>query len=177
MLARATARGALLSGTSRRPLALRCVSTVTRASAALPRAALAAAAPLSIAFAATKYACAMPSRQKNEAQPRASDVHATKWTGKAEDRIVQYDKKSPTLIKGGEKIPLLPGQRVGDRKKDWVPYFASAANRNTKYAMIEKVMDMSVSDWPLKIKHWAMDKVLDAFDKMGMPFKPYTVEN
>ena len=170
----------MLSGTSRRPLALRCVSTVTRTSAAVPRAALAAAVPLSAAFATTKIACAMPRKHagKSSAQSRPSDVHATtKWTGPAEERIVQYDKDSKTLIKGGEKIPLQDGQRVGDRDKDWVPYFASAANRNTKKEMIGKVMDMSLSEWPLGMKGWAMDKVLDAFDKMGMPFKPYTVEN
>mmetsp|Transcript_7021 Transcript_7021/g.18009 ORF Transcript_7021/g.18009 Transcript_7021/m.18009 type:complete len:362 (+) Transcript_7021:93-1178(+) len=175
MLARATARGGLLSLRPSRPLALRRVSTVTRASAAVPRVALAAAAPLSLAFAATKYACAMPPKKtKPPVQPRASDVHATKWTGPADERIVQYDKDSKTLIKGGEKIPLQDGMRVGDRELDWVPYFASAANAETKYAMIGKVMDMSVSDWPLRMKKWGMDKVLDAFEKMGMPFKPYT---
>jgi len=170
----------LLSLRTRQPLAQRLVSTVARTSAAVPRAALAAAVPLSVAIATTKIACAMPKKKSAAAaaQQRPSDAHVKPWDANAPagERIVEYDKDSPTLIKGGEKIPLLPGQRVGDRKKDWVPYFASAANRNTKKEMIGKVMDMSLSEWPLGMKGWAMDKVLDAFEKMGMPFQPYTVE-
>ena len=144
MLARGLSRHAGLSLLqSRRPLA-RLVSTVTRAAPAVPRSVLAAIAPVSLALAATKTcAWSMPAKKsqaEKAVQPRPSDVHATKWTGTADERIVEYDKDSKTLIKGGKKIPLLPGQRVGDRKQDWVPYFASAANRNTKLAMVEKVM-------------------------------------
>jgi hypothetical protein len=180
MLARGLSRHAGLSLLqSRRPLA-RLVSTVTRAAPAVPRSVLAAIAPVSLALAATKTcAWSMPAKKsqaEKAVQPRPSDVHATKWTGTADERIVEYDKDSKTLIKGGKKIPLLPGQRVGDRKQDWVPYFASAANKNTRYAMVQKVMDMSLSDWPLRMKSWNIDNLLNAFEKMGMPFQPYTAE-